>query len=131
MTALRKGVDVDIVLGMPKHECRYHGICRLEKRDVVNQVSKTTCCNAATGQLFFPFPAFCLLTVNKESMNKDTMFYQFGREVFAIQEGVSLPSFDAASTDDHWYLKPGYYPIQETEKQFMLLMGMVHRDTAN
>lgn len=121
---LLEGVDVDIVLGMPKHQCRYHGICAITRHRAAVPISHQTNCPTVRGCLIQPHPDFCLLGFDRKSISAKADAYHFKRKTFTINEDVCISQVFKPPQSGSLHLTAGRYQIEKNADYYLLLIGL-------
>ncbi|PHN04788.1 hypothetical protein [Flavilitoribacter nigricans] len=117
----KTGLRVDIILGMPKYKCRFHGICRIEAdEEELLEGCSTNCCRSK-GKLFYHASGGCLLYFEKAGMSARTRRYHFSGNWFWLREGLELPESVCRALDlDGAYLLPGRYRLLEDRRFYRI-----------
>ncbi|MCB0631535.1 MAG: hypothetical protein R2824_11025 [Saprospiraceae bacterium] len=117
----RTGIRIDITLGMPKYNCRFHGICRLDvdETDIVQPALLP--CGRARGWLYQPHPEFCLICFDARSMTECSRVFHFGRAFFALPESIAAGQSLRAKLGSRLVLREGRYRINRKGDYFTVL----------
>lgn len=118
---LRGSFKIDIVFGMPKYNCRFHGICKidLDENDLVSPILPQ--CGRAKGWLLMPNLDYCLICFDKGSMTPATASFHFTRKEFEITNDLK---FEPALNGQIGYqisLLKGLYRINEKQTNYSVL----------
>jgi hypothetical protein len=109
---------------MPKYDCKYHGICRLDVDESGFDGTAAPTCGHGKGWLFIPQPKYCLICFDKRSMTGATRKTHFEREYFVLEEAVRFSQALAAKVGKQVRLQMGAYRIMEKEEHFGVLFGI-------
>lgn len=121
----RPGHRVDILFGMPRYNCRYHGICKLDVDESDFRQPAPLSCGRGKGWLLLPHPAYALLCVDKRQLTVATREFHFSGSYFELPEAVPFgPDLAARFRVDH-YLQAGRYRIMDKDTVFSVLFELV------
>lgn len=121
----RTGVEIDIRFGMPRHKCRFHGICSVDIHEIDRQPIGTPAPGKGKGWLFIPRPDYCLICFDKDSLAPATKTLQFQREYFALGEVVPFSRSLARCIGGQACLLPGHYRIMEKQSTYSVLFELL------
>lgn len=110
----------DIILGMPKKACQYHGICKIDPFEEIQDETvglpankaHATVCKTDNGDLVIQFA--------KERMHQRTFQRHFATKVFTVLESIAVPDFINEELDGKFWVKVGEYPIIDTPAYFQV-----------
>ena len=88
--ALQRAKKVEVVLGMPLHNCRFHGICKIEKHQEVREVSECGCHDAVPAWLLRPEPNYCILMLWRGRLPKEREAYHFSRKRMELCDALNI-----------------------------------------
>ena len=117
----RSGFKIDIVFGMPKYDCRFHGICKLDldENDLVSPILPQ--CGRAKGWLLIPDPHYCLICFDKGSMTLGTANFHFARNKFEIKNDLNFEQALNRRIGYQISLLSGLYRINEKQRNYSVL----------
>ena len=117
----RCGFKIDIIFGMPKYNCRFHGICKLDldENDLVNPILPQY--GRAKGWLLIPNPHHCLICFDKRSMTPGTTNFHFARNKFEIKNDLRLEQALISQIGYQISLLKGVYRINEKQANYSVL----------
>ncbi|WP_026231677.1 hypothetical protein [Neolewinella persica] len=126
--AVQRGQRADVVLGMPSQDCRFHGICRVEKYGEVS-VSKRQACKGETvnGWLLRPQPNHCVLLIERGRLSAEREKYHFARCEIEVRQPVDVSSFFAKNGGKKFLLRKGVYALQFTKNYYTILMPLTNK----
>ena len=122
--SFRTGVGIDITFGMPKYDCKYHGICRLDVDESHFNSPLQPSCGRGKGWLFIPRPEYGLICFDKKSMTKATLETNFQREYFVLEENLPFSEALAIRIGKQLSLLAGEYRILEKGSSYGVLFGI-------
>jgi hypothetical protein len=120
----RLGIRVDITLGMPRYDCRFHGICRLDIDEPHTRQPLLPECGRARGWLFQPYPGFCLVCFDARSMTAQSEAYHFGKTFFALSQEISATPALQAQCCSRLVFQKGCYRISRKGDYYSVLFKM-------
>lgn len=124
--SFRTGVGIDIKFGMPKHNCRFHGICRLDIDESDFDTPPAAQCGTGKGILFIPHSGYCLICFDKNSLTEATRDIHFQRKYFVLEEAVPISKALAIHLGKSIYLNAGQYRIVEKSTGYGVLFGITY-----
>jgi len=119
--ACRAGLKVDIKFGMPKLDCRFHGICKLDLEESDFHRPGLPECGMGKGWLFIPHPAYCLICIDKRLLSDRTRNVHFAGQYFRMAENVPFSIELTKKIGSQWNLIKGRYRILEKEGFYAVL----------
>ncbi|MFK8162268.1 MAG: hypothetical protein AB8H12_07360 [Lewinella sp.] len=112
---------VDVVLGMPKQDCRFHGICRVEASGTISDSGDCSFCGEmVAGWLLRPEPNFCVLLIERRTLAIEREAYHFNRNRIEVAEPLDVTSFYSMGTDKRYLLKNGAYRLRKTRNHYVI-----------
>lgn len=120
----RLGIRVDITLGMARHDCRFHGICRLDVDEQHSKIPSLPECGKVRGWLFVPHPEYCLICFDSRTMRVHCRKFHFGRRFFQLGQAIAAGSLLEQQLGYRIMLREGQYRIQQTGIYFSVLFKM-------
>jgi hypothetical protein len=122
--ALQRAKRVEVVLGMAQHNCRFHGICRIEKQGAVTEVSDCGCRDTVPGWLLRPEPNYCVLMLWRGSLPADRETYHFNRKRIELNNALSISSHYPTRLGGDLQLRRGSYSIRATKDYYVLYLPL-------
>lgn len=116
-TATPHRIRVDVILGMPRHDCRFHGICKIDEEGKRNAPYLGPG-DFVTGWLM-PYENSCCLLLEGDQLPPIHRAYHFDRDSISLSAPVHighLPINDYCRGD---YLLPGDYPMHHVPPYFL------------
>lgn len=117
----RMGIRVDITLGMPKYDCRFHGICRLDVDENNGRRLAPPECGRVKGWLYIPHPEFCLICFDSETMLKSCLGFHFERSFFELRQDIVASRLLAEQLGSPLLLRRGQYRIRRKGTYYSVL----------
>lgn len=113
---------VEVEFGQPSKECAGLGICRIHLHGIALQnLLAETRCNRALASVSFTEYGRLIFLFTKSKACKMIKHKFFKAKYFVIKENVTLPDFIIAFCDyKHQSIRMGYYPIIETEDNYIV-----------
>jgi hypothetical protein len=118
-------VGIDVKFGMPKYNCRYHGICRLDIDENDLYTPHSPICGRARGWLFVPRADFCLIFFDKASMTKTTRQTHFQAAYFEMGETAPVSDRLGEYLGQGMSLTAGRYRIMEKNDWYGVLFNAI------
>lgn len=123
---------VEVALGMPKHDCKFHGICKIELRD--NKPGVTTGCRREGNLLRDGMMRIDLISgraaliIRIGQLAPELEQYHFGRERLRVWEPIAISEYLPDGMDDERYILPGAYQLirGKTHYTVRLRLGQVN-----
>ncbi|MEO0733145.1 MAG: hypothetical protein AAFZ52_09940 [Bacteroidota bacterium] len=114
-------IRADIVLGMPKHDCRFHGICRIEPLGTTGP----TAIDRVTAWLVLPALDRCLFVILRNQLSEARESYHFSQEYLELHACQSLRDIGGPAFAGK-VLQSGRYPLCATPDHYYLLVGIIN-----
>jgi len=116
---------VDVVLGMPKHDCRFHGICRVEASGTIpNSEGCSFCGEMVAGWLLRPEPNFCVLLIERRTLATEREAYHFNRNHIEVAEPLDVTNFYSTGSDKRYLLRNGAYQLRKTRNHYVIQLPL-------
>lgn len=122
--ALQRAQKVEVVLGMSQHDCRFHGICRIEKPTIKKEVSDCDCRDAVPAWLLRPEPNYCVLMLWRDQLPEDREAYHFGRKRMEVGEALPVSGFYQMHGVGKLHLRRGNYALRATKDYYVLYLPL-------
>jgi hypothetical protein len=124
---------VEVALGMPKHDCKFHGICKIDARNSMPSV--TTGCRREDNLLRDGVmridleSARAALVIRIGQLAPELEQYHFGRERLRVWEPVAIQDYLPKGLEDDRYILPGAYQLirGKTHYTVRLRLGQMDR----
>jgi hypothetical protein len=117
----KTGLRIEIILGMPKYKCRFHGICRIETDESDLLPEDITACCRSKGILFYQPGGGCLIHFEKASMSRRTRRYHFCGKWFWLREGIGLSDSVCSALNQYdIHLRAGRYRLVENRRYYQV-----------
>lgn len=124
--ALLRARRADVILGMPAHDCRFHGICRIEECGTSPVVSQCACKNEkVTGWFLRPQFNHCVILIKKGTLSLSREKYHFARSDLLLSEPVDVTPFCNKKGDKQFFLRKGEYPLRSTKDFYVLSIPLI------
>ncbi|MEL7161796.1 MAG: hypothetical protein AAFN92_13630 [Bacteroidota bacterium] len=109
----------DVILGMLRHDCRFHGICKIVDTDT--ETSGRGCDGPRVrASLLRSHPNFASLLIPRGQLSPGAEAYHFGRPTLRCHRPTRLPPRPGVTGRPTRYLRPGAYPIVHTDKHYLI-----------
>lgn len=126
--AVQRAMRAEIVLGMPKHDCRFHGICRVEAPGAGSAFAGKPCYGeTVVGWLLRPEPNYCILLIEKGSLAEDREFYHFARACMEVSQPLDVSGFYPEHRGKKYLLRSGEYPMQSARDYYAIRLPVCTR----
>ena len=124
---------VEVALGMPKHDCKFHGICKISTCDARPVV--TTGCRREDNLLRDGVMRIDLesgraaLIIRIGQLAPELEQYHFGRERLRVWEPVAIQDYLPNNIEDSRFILPGAYQLirGKTHYTVRLRLGRMNR----
>ncbi len=124
---------VEVALGMPKHDCKFHGICKINARAAKPAV--TTGCRREDNLLRDGImridlsTARAALIIRIGQLAPELEQYHFGRERLRVWEPIAIQDYLTDDIIDDRYILPGAYQLirGKTHYTVRLRLGRMNR----
>lgn len=123
--ALQRAKKVDVVLGMAQHNCRFHGICRIEEQHGGHKASDCGCRgDTVPAWLLRPEPNYCVLMLWRGRLSADREAYHFNRKRMELCDTLEVSSFYSTRGTGDLHLRRGNYSIRTTKDYYILYLPL-------
>jgi len=130
--ALERARRVDVILGMPRHNCRFHGICKIEEHSISPLPTPDVCNNKVAGWLLRPGVSYCILLIEKGTLNASFEAYHFARRKIEVSQPVDVTPFYNEKGGRKFFLRGGKYPLRTTKDFYVLSLPLTnHTQTSS
>jgi len=124
---------VEVALGMPKHDCKFHGICKIDAK--YDQPEVTTGCRREDNLLRDGVMRIDLesgraaLIIRIGQLAPELEQYHFGRERLRVWEPIAIQDYLSQDIRDDRFILPGAYQLirGKTHYTVRLRLGKVNR----
>lgn len=124
---LHRAQKADVVLGMPRHNCRFHGICRIEAYGAYNAKKPGGCkAESIPGWLLRPEPGYCILLIEKGVLLPSRERYHFDRQEIEISQPLNVTHFFAQNGEKNYFLPKGHYPLQSARGYYTMYLPLTN-----
>jgi hypothetical protein len=120
--SLQRAKRVEVVLGMSKHDCRFHGICRVEKYQEGGDASECGCHDAVPAWLLRPEPNYCVLMLWRGRLPKEREAYHFSRKRLELCNALNISGLYGTQDAGELHLRRGSYSIRRTKDYYVLYL---------
>lgn len=124
VTSRQRARRAAVVLGMPKHKCRFHGICRIEEYPLNKQSVGCDGPDVVPGWLLRPEPNFCVLLMERGRLPKERESYHFSRTRIRLGISQELSAFYRPKNGQRLYLRRGAYSLQLTPDHYLVQLPL-------
>jgi len=118
-----KEIDVDIVLGMPKNDCKYYGICKIETHKTLASRSNFTSLHTAEAKIRINKESYLEIRFKKDSLSAATKHKHFDDDYFRILESIVIPYFVSSYIGKSFIIRIGKYPIEDDGIYFKVVFA--------
>lgn len=125
---------VEVALGMPKHDCKFHGICKIELLE--RKPAVITGCRREDNLLRDGMMRIDLqggraaLIIRVGQLAPELEQYHFGRERLRVWEPIPINDYLPDNVSDNRYILPGAYQLirSKTHYTLRLRLGVVNSE---
>lgn len=119
-------IRVDVILGMPKHDCRFHGICKIDEEGKRSSPYIGPG-DYVTGWLI-PFNNCCCLLFEGDQLPSSRESYHFDRENISLSAPVQIGHLPISDYCSENYLLPGDYPLHHVPPYYLTQIAVRKAD---
>lgn len=120
--ALQRAKRVEVVLGMPRHDCRFHGICKIEQQREASEASGCGCPDIVPAWLLRPEPNYCVLMLWRGRLPKEREAYHFARQRTELYDSLNISGLYGQLGAGELHLRRGSYSIRKTKDYYVLYL---------
>lgn len=114
-------LDTDIILGNPKHNCRYHGICEILPTNTFRHFSEYPELCISKTQMYFNDNNYLEILFKKRTISNRTKQLHFSDSFFTVSESIDVPLFVSDFLNSNYTIKAGKYFINSEEGHYKII----------
>lgn len=118
-------VNADIVLGMPKKGCQYHGICKIDPFEAIEDSNRKLPVNTVHATICKTDKDDLVIQFAKFRMQQVTYDKHFAKSEFTVLQSIEVPDFINKKLKGNFYIKAGNYPIQRRQAYYQVTFQQV------
>ncbi|MTB50744.1 hypothetical protein [Lewinella sp. W8] len=119
-------IRVDVILGMPKHDCRFHGICKIDEEGKNNSPYLGPG-DFISGWLI-PYNESCCLLLEGSQLSATREAYHFDRDCITLSAPVQIGHLPISDYCGENYLLPGDYPLHHVPPYYLTQIAVRKTD---
>lgn len=105
-------LDTDIILGNPKYNCRYHGICEIKPSNTFGHHSDYPSFSLSKARIYINKNDELEILFMKKTISDRTKRLHFSKSFFTVTESVDIPTFVSDFLKIPYTIHSGEYPIK-------------------
>jgi hypothetical protein len=106
---------------MLRHNCRFHGICRVDPPGVTASSPVPLCHGeSVAGWLLRPKPGYCVLLIESGQLGGDEEQYHFARPSMEIGHSLDVSAFYGVGGGKKYWLGAGAYRLRKLKGHYAI-----------
>ena len=111
-------LDSDIILGNPKYNCRYHGICEIKPSNTFGHYSEHPSLSLAKARIYLNLNDDLEILFKKKTISSRTQQLHFSDLFFIVSESIDIPLFVSDFLNSNYTIWAGKYFIISEESHY-------------